>query len=133
MPIREDQVRNIFAALASGQPEKFFEHVADNVNWLVLGTHPLAGEYKSKREFREATFAKLTPLFPNGLRLYTREVLVAGDRAAVELYANATAKSGLRFNNEYCWICRFAAGRIVDVRAYLDSALVQKLIDSSNQ
>jgi len=133
MLITEDQVRNIFAALASGQPEKFFEHVADNVNWLVLGTHPLAGEYKSKREFREATFAKLTPLFPNGLRLYTREVLVAGDRAAVQLYANATAKSGLRFHNEYCWICRFAAGRIVDVRAYLDSALVQKLIDSSKQ
>src|SRR2546428_14145490 len=102
MPIREDQVRNIFAALSSGQPEKFFEHVADNVNWLVLGTHPLAGEYKSKREFREATFAKLTPLFPNGLRLYTRGGLVAGDLAPGELFPHGQAKSRLRFNQRYC-------------------------------
>jgi hypothetical protein len=36
MPITEHQVRDIFAGLASGQPEKFFEHVADNVNWRVF-------------------------------------------------------------------------------------------------
>lgn len=68
------------------------------MNWRLLGTHPLAGEYKSRQEFRDATFAKLGKLFPYGLRVYTRDVLVAGERAAVELHANVTAKSGLRFN-----------------------------------
>lgn len=131
MSITEDQLRTIFAGLASGEPEKFFEYVDENVHWRVLGTHPLAGDYKSKKEFREATFAKLGKLFPQGLRLYTRDVLLSGNRAAVELYANATSKDGVRFPNEYCWVCRFDAGRIVEVRAYLDSALVQTLIDAS--
>ena len=33
MSITEDQVRNIFAGLPSGEAEKFFEHVSDHVNW----------------------------------------------------------------------------------------------------
>ncbi len=133
MSITETQVRNIFSGLAAGEPDKFFAHVDDRVNWRVMGTHPMAGEYRSKKEFREATFAKLGKLFPEGLRLYMRGILVSGDRAAVELYANATSKDGVRFNNEYCWICRFEGERIVEVRAYLDSALVQKLIDASKK
>jgi hypothetical protein len=36
MPITANQVRNIFAGLASGRPEKYFEHVADDVNWRVF-------------------------------------------------------------------------------------------------
>ncbi len=129
----EDQVRTIFAGLASGESEKFFEHVDENVHWRVMGTHSLAGEYKSKKEFREATFARLGKLFPQGLRLYTRGVLILGNRAAVELYANATSKDGVLFDNEYCWVCRFDADRIVEVRAYLDSALVQKVINASTK
>jgi ketosteroid isomerase-like protein len=131
MSITEAQVRNIFSGLAAGEPDKFFAYVDDHVKWRVMGTHPMAGEYKSKKEFREATLEKLGKLFPEGLRLYTRDVFVSGDRAAVELYANATSNDGVRFNNEYCWVCRFEGERIVEVRAYLDSALVQKLIDAS--
>ena len=41
------------------------------------------------------------------------------------------APSGRRFDNRYCWVIRFANDKIVEVRAYLDSALVQKLIDEN--
>jgi ketosteroid isomerase-like protein len=34
----------------------------------------------------------------------------------------------MRFDNRYCWVIRFEDNTIVEVRAYLDSALVQKLI-----
>lgn len=118
------RVREIFAKLATSPPDGFFEHVADNVNWSVLGTHPLAGQYTSKREFRNATFARLSKLFDGGLPLFTRSVLVDGDQAAVELYSHATTRGGLPFNNEYCWICRFEGEQIVEVHTYLDSALV---------
>jgi ketosteroid isomerase-like protein len=43
----------------SGDGAAFFEHVADDVDWPVMGTHPLDGHYLSKRAFREGTFAKL--------------------------------------------------------------------------
>ncbi len=129
MTITSETVRSIFAKLSSEAPGEFFQHVADNVSWTVLGTHPLAGLYTSKHDFQEATFARLGKLFDGSLKLFTRQVLVDGDQAAVELFARATAKSGVQFNNDYCWICRFQGEQIVEVRAYLDSALVAEVIE----
>lgn len=129
MAITSETVRAIFAKLSGETPGDFFRHVADHVNWTVLGTHPLAGHYPSKRDFQEATFVRLGKLFDGSLKLFTRQVLVDGDQAAVELCVRATTKHGLPFNNDYCWICRFRDEQIVEVRAYLDSALVAEAIE----
>jgi ketosteroid isomerase-like protein len=43
----------------------------------------------------------------------------------------STALNGKPFDNRYCWIVRFSDRTIVEVRAYLDSALVQRLIDEN--
>ena len=52
MGITLDRVRGIFKGLESGNGTAFFEHVADNVDWIVEGTHPLAVRYRSKADFR---------------------------------------------------------------------------------
>ena len=52
-------VREIFKNLESGDGKGFFDHVADDVDWIVEGTHPLAGHYHSKTEFLAHTFEKL--------------------------------------------------------------------------
>jgi hypothetical protein len=53
MGITSDGIREIFKGLENGDGAAFFEHVADNVDWIVEGTHPLAGHYRSKKAFRE--------------------------------------------------------------------------------
>jgi uncharacterized protein len=123
----EDEVRNIFLGLEKGNGGAFFDHVASNVDWTVMGTHPLAGRYRSKQAFIAGTFEKLAKVLPHGAQLSVDHVLVCGDKAAVELRSNATAKNGLRFDNRYCWMVTFSAGVIVEVRAYLDSGLVERL------
>ena len=45
----------------------------------------------------------------------------------MELSSDVPSKSGMRFNNRYGWICRFAGEMIVEVRAYLDSAMIGEL------
>ncbi|GLS33338.1 hypothetical protein SAMN04488498_105112 [Mesorhizobium albiziae] len=117
----------LFAHLEQGHGEKFFERVSDDVDWTVEGTHPLAGRYHSKKDFFAGTFEKLHQVLPEGAQLFTENVLIDGDWAIVELHSMATAKNGMRFNNHYCWLCRFANGQIVEVRAYLDSWLVGEL------
>jgi hypothetical protein len=44
-----------------------------------------------------------------------------------ELRSQATALNGRRFDIRSCWLMRFIDEKIVNVRAYLDSARVQKL------
>ena len=108
-----------------------FAHVADDVQWTVMGTHPLAGEYHSKADFRAHTFARLNTVLREGILLRVTHVIAHGEWAVVELQALSTALNGKPFDNRYCWVIRFDGEFIVEVRAYLDSALVQKLIDGN--
>ena len=129
--VTEDDVRAVFKGLEQGDGASFFDHVDDNVDWIVEGTHPLAGRYKSKSDFLAGTFAKLSKVLPNGAQLVVEQLLVKDDHAVVELHSLATAKNGLRFDNRYCWVVHFADGAIDRVRAYLDSAMVARLFEEN--
>jgi uncharacterized protein len=125
--VTAEYVRNVFRGLETGDGAAFFEHVADDVDWTVMGTHPLAGHYTSKAAFIAGTFDKLAGVLRDGAQLTVEDLLVNGDRAVVELRSGATAKNGMRFDNRYCWIVDFRGDVIVRVRAYLDSAMVARL------
>jgi uncharacterized protein len=131
MEVTSESVREIFKGLENGNGAAFFERVADDVDWTVMGTHPLAGHYRSKKAFTEGTFAKLSQVLPRGAQLHVADVLVKDDAAVVELHSLATAKNGMRFDNRYCWVVYFREGLIVRVRAYLDSAMVARLFEEN--
>jgi ketosteroid isomerase-like protein len=131
MAITHESVRELFKGLENGDGSAFFQHVADNVDWTVMGTHPLAGHYLSKKAFIEGTFAKLGKVLPNGAQLHTENVIVEGDQAVVELHSMATARNGMRFDNRYCWVVYFQDGLVVRVRAYLDSTMVARLFEEN--
>src|SRR5277367_4791970 len=123
MTITTERVREIFRGLEKGDGAAFFELVADDVDWTVMGTHPLAGHYRSKKAFIAGTFAKLGQVLPQGAQLQVEHLLVKDDEAVVELHSLATAKNGMRFDNRYCWVVDFQNGVIVGVRAYLRERL----------
>jgi hypothetical protein len=125
--ITSSYVQNIFSALEHGEGAAFFDHVADDVDWTVMGTHPLAGHYTSKKAFLDGTFAKLAQVLPDGAQLKLERLLMNDNVAVVELNSLATAYNGLRFDNRYCWIVEFNGETVVRVHAYLDSALVARL------
>ena len=128
MAISEDYVRQLFKGLEAGDGAGFFAHVADDVDWLVMGTHPLAGHHRSKESFIAGTFAKLHQVLPQGAQLVVESLLVKDDVAVVELRSLATAKNGFRFDNHYCWLVWFDQKLVITkVRAYLDSAIVAEL------
>jgi uncharacterized protein len=129
--VTEDYVREVFKGLEHGDGAGFFEHVDDRVDWIVEGTHPLAGHYKSKSDFVAGTFAKLGKVLPNGAQLVVEHLLVKDDQAVVELHSLATAKNGFRFDNRYCWVVHFDGDTIDRVRAYLDSTMVARLFEEN--
>ena len=47
MSITAEYVSEIFKGLQEGDGAAFFNHVDDQVDWIVEGTHPLAGHYRS--------------------------------------------------------------------------------------
>ena len=96
-PVTIAYVQEIFRSLECGDGKEFFDHVAEDVDWIVEGTHPLAGHYRSKSDLLAHTFEKLNKVLPQGAQLWMEHTLVSGDWAVVELRSDATAKNGLRF------------------------------------
>jgi ketosteroid isomerase-like protein len=122
--IRNDRAA-LFACLqAPATQQDFWARVAGDVDWTVEGTHPLAGRYHSKDEFTAATFARLAKVLKGGVKLTVEHLYVDGDTTIAELVSTSTTKEGAPFDNRYCWVCRFDGDVIVEVRAYLDSAMV---------
>lgn len=94
-PSREE-TSHIFAALATGKYEDFFAHVVDDVDWLVMGHHPLAGQYNNKADFQKRTFGRLAAIMQEPVKLEVRTVIGGGDEewTVVELIAKSTCKNG---------------------------------------
>jgi ketosteroid isomerase-like protein len=124
----------LFAKLAQAdtQPE-FWADVADDVDWTVEGTHPLAGHYTSKKAFIAATFSRLQGVLQGGAQLEVQNIFVDGDVAIAELLSTSLTNEGAKFANKYCWVCRFENDIIVEVRAYLDSTMVMYTVLRNEQ
>jgi uncharacterized protein len=128
-----EKVENLFKNLETGNNDDFFKHVSDDVSWTVMGTHPLAGTYHSKEEFFSHTFRRLNRILKEGVILKVKNVLLQDETAVVEMESISTALNGTPFNNTYCWVVYFQDEVIVEVRAYVDSALVQRVIDENEK
>ena len=129
--ISEQYVKELFDHLKTGETAKFFSKVSDDVNWTVMGTHPLSGTYHSKQDFIQATFERLNKVLKEGVVLKVNHILVKNSTAVVEMENLSTALNGRPFNNTYAWIVKFENEKIVEVRAYVDSALVQRVLDEN--
>lgn len=131
MSVTEQQVKELFSFLETGQGDRFFEAVVDDVDWLVMPTHPTAGHYTSKEEFLNHTIRRVSKLVHGSLQLEATNILVSGDWSVVELKSKAIANNNVPFTNCYCWLVRWKDGKIVQVRAYQDSFIASKLIEDN--
>jgi ketosteroid isomerase-like protein len=90
-------IKAIFDHMETGEYDKMFQYVSEDVDWTVMGTHPLAGRYRSRSDFQNGTLARLAGIMKEpGLKLKVRQVIGGGDEpwAVVELIADAVCKNG---------------------------------------
>ena len=134
MKLTKQFVEKLFRNLENGHQDQFFSQVAPNVLWEVMGTHPLAGVYHGKQEFLDHTFVRLKKLLKGGPVLKVSNILITEDApiAIVEMVQLSYSINDKPFNNKYCWIVKFENEVIARVRAYLDSALVQALVNENS-
>jgi len=133
MSITEQSIREMFKPLEEGRGQEFFAKSVDpHVDWTVTGSqNPLGGHYTSAQDFAIATFSRLSKVLKGPLALKVTNVIASGDQASVELQADSICNNGLPFDNFYAWNITVKEGKIVRVRAYLDSALVKMALEQN--
>jgi uncharacterized protein len=119
-------IREAFEAWGRGDGRAFFNLVADDVRWTVIGSTPISRTYESKRDFRQA-LKSISDRFTADLKVTMRDVFADGDKVAVQFESHAMGKNGLAYDQTYCWVLRVSDGKVREVVAYLDTELVTKL------
>ena len=81
VPITADHARKVFKGPENGDGPAFFEHVADNVDWIVMGTHALAGRSLSDKAFIDHVFFRLGPMLPQGAQLHNESTTTRKEKS----------------------------------------------------
>ena len=100
----------------------------------------MGGTYNSLSDFRAATLNKLGTMMDSStpIKIVPHNIIGGGDEewAALEMVYEGKAKNGDGYRQTYAWATRWTpvseGAKIVQVRAYLDSALLDKTIESNS-
>jgi uncharacterized protein len=120
-------VQEAFAAWANGDGMAFFNLLAEDASWTVLGSCPISGTYVGRQRLIEDALrpqrAKLAgPPTPTVINL-----IAEGDTVVIQWVGKGTTTSGKPYNNNYCYVVQIENGRIIRGTAYLDTELIRSI------
>jgi ketosteroid isomerase-like protein len=127
--VNKERVGAIFAALAEGDGRPFNDALAEDVVWTVMGSAPWTGAYRGKEAVREELQRPVFANFTSRYRCRAERIIAEDDIVVVLARGDATTRSGQRYDNGYCFVIRLADSRIAEVTEYLDTALVDAVLD----
>jgi len=120
-------VQDAFAAWVRGDGTAFFNLLADDVQWTVIGSSPVSRTYPSKQAFLEGATKPLSAKLAGAIQPTVKNIIAEGDNIVLQWEGKATTKSGKPYNNSYCWVMKFANGKVKEGTAYIDTELVSAL------
>lgn len=117
-------VEQIFLELAAGNSRPLIERLADDVSWTVMGHTPWSKTYRGKQLVMKELLGALAARLAGRYRATADRILADGTYVVVQARGEATTKTGVPYNNEYCFIYRFEGDSIAEVTEYLDTQLL---------
>jgi len=119
----------IFAELSAGNGQPFLDAMRDDFSWTISGQGPWARTWSGKASVRGDLFRPLFAQFATPYRNMGRRFVAEGDTVVVECKGNVATKSGERYDNDYCYVCRFAGdGKLIALTEYMDTALAERVL-----
>ena len=122
-----------FDELAKGNRKPFGDLMADDFCWQAIGTTAWSRPFRGKREVIDGM---MRPLFAQFADRYTNtaiRMIAEDDYVAVECRGRVMTKSGKPYNNQYCYVIRFADGKMRELIEYFDTELVTAALQAPGQ
>jgi ketosteroid isomerase-like protein len=117
-------IDDFYAALRTGNRARLLEILAPDAVWIPPTTAPVPRTEGAEAvadalggDIVRSTFDLSQPF-----AMEIRRIVVDGDVAVVQQRITATAKAtGVAYDNEYCWVYEFRAGRLAVLEEYADT------------
>jgi uncharacterized protein len=103
---------------ASGGP---FELLADDIEWTIIGSSPLARTYRSKQEFIDTVIDPFNARMAKPLVPTIRGIYADGDMVIIFFDAEATVRDGQSYTNTYTWYFQMKGDKVVKAVAFFDN------------
>jgi len=120
-------IQDAFAGWARGDSNAFFNLLAEDVRWTVIGNTPVSRTYTSRAEFVDGAAKPLTAKLAGPIVPTVRDVIAEGDKVVLQWEGRSSGKNGTIYHQTYCWVMRFADGKVREGTAYLDTELISQL------
>ena len=120
-------IQDAFAGWARGDTNAFFNLLAEDVRWTVIGNTPVSRTYTSRAEFVDGAAKPLTAKLAGPIVPTVRDVIAEGDKVVLQWEGRSSGKNGTIYHQTYCWVMRLADGKVREGTAYLDTELISQL------
>jgi uncharacterized protein len=120
----KQQMQNIFTELAKGNLDPFVEIMGDDMEWSWMGTETWTRTFKGKESVGNELLTAVKATLTEPFEVIPHRFIADGDIVVIEHTGKNTTPDGRPYHNRYCWVCRFANGKLREVREYMDTELV---------
>jgi uncharacterized protein len=120
-------IQEVFTAWANGDGMAFFNLLAEDARWTVIGNGPISGTYVGRQQLIEAALKPQREKLAGPPTPTIARLIAEGDTVVIEWVGKATTKSGKPYNNSYCYVVQLKNERIIRGTAYLDTELVRSI------
>ncbi|HMB23098.1 MAG: nuclear transport factor 2 family protein [Chloroflexota bacterium] len=126
MTDEKNLVANVMAALAEGNDQPFLEAMHDDIKWTWMGSGDLSRTFAGKASVLDELWKSVKTDIAPPFRVRATRILADRDYIVVEGLGNNRTPNGREYNNRYCWVMRISAGKIVELKEYMDTDLVRR-------
>jgi ketosteroid isomerase-like protein len=116
-------MQNIFSEMARGESKLFVESMADDFRWILPGTNQWSRTFDGKNAVLTELFGMLGSKIAGPIITTAQRFIADGDYVVVEARGKSTTKTGIPYNNSYCFVFRLADGKLKEVTEYMDTEL----------
>ena len=120
-------VRDAFEAMGRSDIRPLVELMRDDFAWIIEGQSRFSRSYEGKEAVKRDLLAPLFEAFATPYRFTIDEIIAEVETVVVRGHGEVRTKAGKDYNNSYCFVLRLEGGQLVELREYLDTALVERV------
>jgi uncharacterized protein len=117
-------MQNVFTEMSRGNIQPLFDAMADDMRWTWMGSGRWSHTFEGKEAVVNGLFAAVRATLSASFEVTPLHFIAEGDLVVIEHSGRNATPDGRPYDNRYCWVCRFAGGRLRELREYMDTQLV---------
>lgn len=121
-------MQSVFDELSRGNGRPLIDAMADDFAWIIPGHATWSREYRGKQVVREELFKPLFERFATTYTSRAHRFIAEDDYVVVETRGDVITKSGRRYDNTYCLVCRLDGGKLRELTEYMDTELAAEVL-----